>query len=94
MNKFFLHLAYVFLALPFVLTELLYIRYSLEMAFISLILWALVNGGKDTTTLIWNSIFLGINTFLIIIELRQFDWNPLPVNPLKQVGEIINVNAK
>lgn len=91
MNNFFLHLAYVCLAIPFFLRNLMYIRYSLQLAFISFILWDYTNGMRNYPTLIWNSMFLGINTYLILVELRQYGWNPFPVNPLKGVGQIFDI---
>ncbi len=92
-NHFFLHLAYVFLALPFLLNNILYIRYCLELAFICFIVWSLMNKYTGYTTIIWNSVFLGINSLLIVIELRQNNWNPFPENPLDDIGKIYNINT-
>ena len=93
LNNFFLHLAYIFLAFPFFLKELLYIRYSLEMAFICFILWDISNGYFSYTTVIWNSVFLGINTYLIVVELRQKDWNFFPSNPFENIGNIFDTGG-
>lgn len=92
MKSLFLHLAYVFLAIPFFLKNVMYIRYALECAFICFILWHFHNKMKDNTTLIWNIVFLSINTYLIIIELRQYNWNFFPVNPLNDLGKIYKLN--
>lgn len=92
MNNFFLHLAYVFLTFPFFLRELLYIRYSLNLAFICFLLWSVTNKMSDKITLVWNFMFLIINTSLIIIELRQYGWNPFPFNPLKNFGRIFDLS--
>lgn len=94
MKRFFLQTAYMFLALPFFLGNILYIRYALEFAFLSFILWDIHNGSRDYTTLIWNSIFLGINTYLIIIELQQYNWVIFPTDPIDDLGKIYNVKQK
>ena len=94
MNNLFLHIAYIFLALPFLLKDILYIRYCLQFAFICFILWSFANNMKSSTTVIWNSAFLGINSFLILVELKQNNWKLLPTNPFKNIGDVYNITKK
>lgn len=92
MNNFFLHLAYVFLTVPFFLNELLYIRYSLNLAFVSFLLWSVSNKMGMNATVIWNIVSLVINTSLIMIELKQYNWKPFPVTV--KFGHIFDISKK